>query len=170
MGFISLKSHSKFRGLINVSGFHVDPGFNGRLIYSVFNAGPSAIPLTRGDKIFLLWVADLAGRTDDPKYRKTKPGYADIPSSLIANVSKENHSLQALSEQINEVAEQFRVMKRVGLGVATAIGVILAAAALWPDEKDPPAQQIIKVPYEARGTATSPALPPPSPTPTAAPS
>ncbi|MGI4742816.1 MAG: dCTP deaminase domain-containing protein [Janthinobacterium lividum] len=31
LGFISVKAGVKFRGLINVSGFHVDPGFHGRL-------------------------------------------------------------------------------------------------------------------------------------------
>src|ERR1043166_4848296 len=32
LGFISLRTRYKFRGLINVSGFHVDPGFEGHLI------------------------------------------------------------------------------------------------------------------------------------------
>jgi len=41
MGFISLKFGVKGPGLINVSGFHVDPGYWGRLVFSVYNAGPS---------------------------------------------------------------------------------------------------------------------------------
>ena len=132
MGFISLKSHTKFRGLINVSGFHVDPGFSGRLIFSVFNAGPSAIQLARGDSLFLLWIADLSGDTSDERFRKTKPGYIDIPSSLIGEVSRENHSLQALSEQINSIAEQFRIIKGVAVGVATVIALVVAVVALQP--------------------------------------
>lgn len=75
MGFISLKSSYKFRGLINVSGFHVDPGFNGRLVYAVYNAGPNIIYISRGDKLFLLWFADLSGddqnADDKTKYYKT---------------------------------------------------------------------------------------------------
>src|SRR5688572_6584079 len=39
LGLISLRSKYKLRGLISVSGFHVDPGFEGRLIFSVYNAG-----------------------------------------------------------------------------------------------------------------------------------
>jgi dCTP deaminase len=46
-------------GLINVSGFHVDPGFYGKLIYAVYNAGPSEIHLSRGTEMFLIWFADL---------------------------------------------------------------------------------------------------------------
>jgi len=35
IGFISIKFTAKMRGLINVSGFHVDPGFKGKLKFSV---------------------------------------------------------------------------------------------------------------------------------------
>src|SRR5690349_19786702 len=31
MAFISMRTGLKFQGLINVSGFHVDPGYQGRL-------------------------------------------------------------------------------------------------------------------------------------------
>jgi dCTP deaminase len=99
MGFISLKSKPKFGGLINVSGFHVDPGFHGRLIYSLFNAGPNTIHISRGDPLFLLWIADLSGPVSS-KYHKTNVGYTEIPSELISKVSRENHSLQSLSENL----------------------------------------------------------------------
>ncbi len=35
LGLISMKSSVKSLGLVNVSGFHVDPGFQGRLRFSV---------------------------------------------------------------------------------------------------------------------------------------
>lgn len=164
MGFISLKSAAKFRGLINVSGFHVDPGFEGRLIYSVFNAGPTPIQLARGDLLFLLWIADLSGKTDDPKYWKTKPGYAEIPTSLIAEVSKENHSLQALSGQISDIAQQFRIIKGVAAGVATAIALFLSALALQPDEKnaDSPPVTLIMPGTSTASPSPLPALPAPT--------
>jgi hypothetical protein len=47
MGLISLKFGVKGPGLINVSGFHVDPGYWGRLVFSVYNAGPSEARLQR---------------------------------------------------------------------------------------------------------------------------
>jgi dCTP deaminase len=59
IAFISMKAKIKFRGLINVSGFHVDPGFRGRLIFSVFNAGPLTIHLRQGQPTFLIWYANL---------------------------------------------------------------------------------------------------------------
>src|SRR6266568_4906312 len=39
IGFISIRATKKFEGLVNVSGFHVDPGFSNHLKFSVYNAG-----------------------------------------------------------------------------------------------------------------------------------
>src|SRR5579871_626257 len=38
IAFISIKAKIKLRGMINVSGFHVDPGWNDHLLFSVYNA------------------------------------------------------------------------------------------------------------------------------------
>ncbi len=59
IAFISIKARIKLKGLINVSGFHVDPGFKGNLVFSVYNAGSSPISLTKGEPCFLIWFAEL---------------------------------------------------------------------------------------------------------------
>lgn len=59
LGFISVKASEKLKGLINVSGFHVDPGFKGKLLFSVYNASPSVIQLRKGEPYFLLWFSEL---------------------------------------------------------------------------------------------------------------
>lgn len=125
MGFISLKSSAKFQGLINVSGFHVDPGFAGRLIYSVFNAGPSALHFSRGDDLFLLWLTDLEGRAVRPFY-KEKPGYVDIPSSLVSQVSRETYSLQSLSDQVDQLSDQVKLFKALASGAAAGLALMIA--------------------------------------------
>ncbi|MEO1969121.1 MAG: hypothetical protein ABGW87_10465 [Sphingomonadaceae bacterium] len=134
MGFISLKSKAKFRGLINVSGFHVDPGFKGRLIYSVFNAGPAALSLSRGDSLFLLWLADLSGPTEKGYY-KDGTGYVEIPSDLVTEVSRETHSLQDLANRVVALSESVRMIRSVAAGLGVALGLIIAAlslaAAVW---------------------------------------
>src|ERR1700716_1391499 len=48
MAFISVKARVKWEGLINVSGFHVDPGYKGKLVFAAYNAGSSAIVLEAG--------------------------------------------------------------------------------------------------------------------------
>jgi len=65
LGLISMKSRLKLRGLVNVSGFHVDPGFEGQLLFSVYNAGPQAVVVSRGEPTFLLWLAALDSPTED---------------------------------------------------------------------------------------------------------
>lgn len=65
LGFISIKASEKLKGLINVSGFHVDPGFKGKLLYSVYNASPSVIQLRKGEQYFLIWFSELRNKLDD---------------------------------------------------------------------------------------------------------
>ncbi|MFZ5452503.1 MAG: dCTP deaminase [Thermodesulfobacteriota bacterium] len=63
MAFISIKSKYKFKGLINISGFHVDPGFEGKLKFSVFNAGTTGLILSYGDPVFILFITYIQGET-----------------------------------------------------------------------------------------------------------
>jgi deoxycytidine triphosphate deaminase len=65
MGFISVRTSEKIKGLINVSGFHVDPGFKGHLKFSVYNAGNRLICLDYESSGFLLWLCDLDRPTED---------------------------------------------------------------------------------------------------------
>lgn len=59
IAFISIKAGEKLKGLINVSGFHVDPGFNDHLLFSVYNAGPSTIVLNYDEPYFPIWLAEM---------------------------------------------------------------------------------------------------------------
>ncbi len=63
MGFIAIKTKYKFEGLINISGFHVDPGFGGKLKFSVFNAGNKDVILTYRDPIFILFITFIRGQS-----------------------------------------------------------------------------------------------------------
>ncbi|MFA4902014.1 MAG: hypothetical protein WC600_04635 [Desulfobaccales bacterium] len=56
MGFISIRYKYKLSGLINISGFHVDPGFEGRLKFSVYNAGTADVLLRYKDPTFILFI------------------------------------------------------------------------------------------------------------------
>src|SRR5258708_2602483 len=59
IAFISIKFKEKKKGLVNVSGFHVDPGFEGHIIFSVYNAGPATIVIDKGAPCFLIWFSEL---------------------------------------------------------------------------------------------------------------
>jgi len=75
LGLISMKSQVKSLGLVNVSGFHVDPGFDGRLRFSVYNAGPAPVYISRGTRTFLIWFAAL-----DTPTRELYEGHGGRPA------------------------------------------------------------------------------------------
>ncbi len=98
VAFISIRAKYKFRGLVNVSGFHVDPNYEGQLIFSIFNAGPGPVHLSRGEPCFLIWYADL----DRPKDVEKKKGFESIPSALTGPIASGLQSFASLLSKINE--------------------------------------------------------------------
>lgn len=67
LAFISVKASWKLRGLVNISGFHADPGFHGRLKFSVYNASGQTIDITPGRRVFLIWFNNLAEAIPEDK-------------------------------------------------------------------------------------------------------
>ena len=117
IAFISMRSQYKFRGLVNVSGFHVDPNYKGRLLFSVFNAGPKTVHLSRGEDCFLIWYASIDPPVDGP----TKQGFCDIPSREISFVSDGVLSLSRLESRIKSVEKTNTILMTVGPIVLTLI-------------------------------------------------
>jgi len=104
LAFIALRTKVKFRGLVNVSGFHVDPGYKGRLIFAVFNAGPGAVHVRRGDPWFAIYFADLTEPTSHPR---ENVGYMDIPSDVITPIRGQFDSFEGLNKRIDENRDDF---------------------------------------------------------------
>ncbi|HEY2922930.1 MAG TPA: hypothetical protein VGK77_28460 [Candidatus Binatia bacterium] len=104
IAFISMRARYKFKGLVNVSGFHVDPGWKGRLIFAVYNAGPSPVVLSRGSEMFLIWFADL-DRTSTSIKRIANPQMT-IPDDLTESMSGQVFSPVALSRDVAELKER----------------------------------------------------------------
>ena len=100
LAFISIRAKTKFRGLVNVSGFHVDPGYRGQLTFAVFNAGPVPVHLKRGQSIFLIWFASLDRET---AYKKDDTIHKGIDPELVTGVAGELQSFASLSKKITEV-------------------------------------------------------------------
>jgi dCTP deaminase len=134
MAFISMKTGIKFQGLINVSGFHVDPGYKGKLIYAVYNASPAAIQICEGDLIFKIWFCDLKGDFA-PEYIFSGKGLFDISGEMIKGMNKEIYSLQSLAEKIRDqqaaieakFAEQKPVIDNLTLVWRTAVMGVIGA-------------------------------------------
>ncbi len=98
LAFISIKFSQKIKGLINVSGFHVDPGFHGKIIFSVYNAGPATIVLDKGTPYFLIWFSELTSSA--APYNGKHNNQNGISAEIISALKGELASPNALLERI----------------------------------------------------------------------
>lgn len=121
LAFISLKATFKWKGLINVSGFHVDPGYKGRLVYAVYNAGSSDITVRHGEPLFLIWFADLAESSRAHAYKKA--GLTQIDSKFMGQASGDVRSLPELAKKVESLNGLV-----IAFGIAS--GVVLAFLSL----------------------------------------
>ena len=150
LAFISIRAKTKFRGLVNVSGFHVDPGYRGQLTFSVFNAGPVPVHLKRGQPIFLIWYASLDCETT---FKKNGTIHKGIDPEIVTAVAGELQSFAGLSKKINDVdkalGDRVHVLEKeqtyyrvIG---AIALAFIIALTVNWikdsiPSRSAPPQQ------------------------------
>lgn len=136
LAFISVRAKIKFRGLVNVSGFHVDPGYRGQLTFAVFNAGPVPIHLKRGQPIFLIWFAGLDCKT---ALKKSETVHRGIDPEIITAVAGELQSFAGISKKLKDVdkglGERIHAIEReqtyyrvIG---AIALAVMVAFAVNW---------------------------------------
>ncbi len=128
IGFISIKAAIKFKGMVNISGFHVDPGFSGRLKFSVYNAGSSPIVLEPGAPTFLLWFASLDRETLD-SYKGNHQDQAEITAADVMSLQGEVPSPAALDVRLKKVESWVRVAKAIIY--LTVAGLLTAVATVF---------------------------------------
>jgi len=147
IGFISIRAKIKFKGLVNVSGFHVDPGFSGFLKFSVYNAGSQEIRLSRGDPHFLIWFSSLDGPTRD-LYNDGQPvdnritsddetrlqGHIASPGSLktLIDELRTDHD-----RRLKEIDDRISTVKTIVIGFGVSLAVGLALLHLKQDPSKP---------------------------------
>lgn len=136
LGLISIRASVKLKGLINVSGFHVDPGFRGRLIFSVYNAGGSPVVISRGDRVFLLWLAALERETKDV-YAGTHRLLDSLPSKTIEDIGSGHFNPAEVNNRLTSLEVQVRTTNRVLIGLviagSIAIGSMFLERIVFPD-------------------------------------
>lgn len=134
LGFISIKASEKLKGLINVSGFHVDPGFKGKLLFSVYNASPSKIQLTKGCPYFLIWFSEIkTPLTGDDLYNsKNHQGQKTIEAKYITPlINGEMASPHILLKKINSQKDSLnRILWIAGIITTISIGITIK---VWSD-------------------------------------
>lgn len=108
IGFIAIASKQCFRGLVNVSGFHVDPGYQGKLILAVFNAGPKSVTVEKGDTIFRLWMANLDEEDRASRRTRGKEPLEKISSKIANDISGDMVSPQSLAIKFEKLNQRVR--------------------------------------------------------------
>ncbi len=134
---ISIKAGIKFRGLVNISGFHVDPGFQGRLKFSVYNAGNRSIVLARREPAFLIWFCKLDQETTD-KYDGDHMGQLGISSEDVMRIHGDIASPAQLKKEIEDVQKSLSHVKYILTALFAAIVAALLRNVPWTDIFPPP--------------------------------
>jgi dCTP deaminase len=132
IGFISIKASIKFRGLVNVSGFHVDSGFKGHLKFSVFNAGGQPVVLSRKQPVFIIWFSDLDRKTLKP-YAGEHANQSEISSEDVMRIQGRLASVAVLDERLKKIEQTMEVLK--GAAIAIGAGIFLLVVKLIWDAR-----------------------------------
>lgn len=111
MGFISMRFDYKEKGLINVSGFHVDPNYHGKLIFSAFNAGPKDIVLRESDPVFMIFFERMQfTSTESGKGPEVRFGFNHIPAKMVEEIQGKSVTLSANSNRLDRMEFYMKVM------------------------------------------------------------
>ncbi len=140
IALISIKFTIKKMGLVNVSGFHVDPGFEGRLKFSVYNAGTAGIPLTVGEPLFLIWFLRLDQTTQNP-YPSDRNKWLNISETDIREIQGRLASPEALRKDLDRV----QIYGKIILAIATPLFVaamIQSGIYFWNQFRQPPKSEV----------------------------
>jgi dCTP deaminase len=117
LGILAMKFGFTRYGLINVSGFHVHPGFSGNLHFAVYHAGSNVVTLRRHEPMFMLFLADISdeivkGNQYDGEHQKQ----SDIASETMISLKGPPVSLKHLDDKVGKLQTTVTIL--IGLTVA----------------------------------------------------
>lgn len=131
IALISMRAKYKFKGLINVSGFHVDPGWYGKLIFSVYNAGPTEVILERGEPAFLIVYADLEKASSGIyTYTGSSKGQSKIPKDFVELLQSDVFSTHKLIDKLDSHQTRIDHLERIDFRSKNLFNVAALAATL----------------------------------------
>jgi len=138
IGFISIRAGIKFRGLVNVSGFNVDPGFSGKLKFAVYNAGPNPVILSRGQAVFPIWFAGLDDVTSE-EYDGVHKDQRHITAEDVNNLRGQIASPNALKREIDELKQTIdknydKLSHRLTIWTGIAVAAFMLFVGIWVKE------------------------------------
>ncbi len=127
IGLLSMKSKVKMRGLVNVSGFHVDPGYEGKLVFGVFNAGTLPISIRQGEPTFLLWYVSLDQPTENT-YSGLRQNITYITDDQVRDLVGPIYNPTALAQRIDAIENTLQ--RRRSTSIAMIAGLVVLGISL----------------------------------------
>jgi dCTP deaminase len=124
MGFITLRNRYKMQGLVNVSGFHVDPTFKEQLVFAVQNVGATDIRLKYMEPTFTIFFAHVDRNSEDGIEEATPR--SGITLEDVARLGGSTITLGKLQSEI----EQLRRILTIYAPIVVAVTVALIVAFL----------------------------------------
>jgi len=119
LGFITVRFRYKSKGLVNISGFHVDPGFKGHLVFSVYNSGPATVTLRQGDPVFSIFFAEISPKT---VYKGDYRNQKNIPLDIIETLAGARiPSIRVLEDKVNRNSTILRLYGTILTGLVVAL-------------------------------------------------
>ncbi|MBA7638401.1 dCTP deaminase, dUMP-forming [subsurface metagenome] len=120
-GLISIRMGKKEQGLINISGFHVAPGFKGKLIFSVFNAGPTDVVLRYGDDMFVMFLYRLHHEAPLENTSETHEGQEHLPVHIVTSLKGTSASLADVDKRVGRLEVTIRILELLLIAAAIAV-------------------------------------------------
>ena len=124
IGLITLRHTLKVHGLMNVSGFHVDPGFSGKLVFSVVNVGPNDIVLRFEEQLFMIFLATLESSTTIAIAHRHQDQRNFSLEDMLA-IRGRSASLVHMENRIRELETNVRVYGAIVAGVLIALFALI---------------------------------------------
>lgn len=126
IAFISVRSKFKLEGLVNISGFHVDPTFRGRLRFAVQNVGPTDMRIKYLEPTFTIFFAQLSSEDveqarDDQKDIEYPQGATGILLQDVQLLGGSSLSLASLQKEVERLRTLFMIYIPIGLSAIVAL-------------------------------------------------
>jgi len=131
LGFITLRYRYKKLGLMNVSGFQVDPGFKGKLVFSVFNVGNNDVVLKFQEKMFMLFVTKLEEANKvDPDEKHEHDEQESFSLEDVIAIKGRSASLVQMESRLGSIESSVTIYGAIVIGAllvlfALVIGLVL---------------------------------------------
>lgn len=122
LGFITIRATYKMQGLVNISGFHVDPTFRGRLVFSVQNAGATDIKLRYRERMFAFFADNIEGNIGEPRTRRQD----GIALEHVQALGGSSISLMRLQKELQQLKVLTLAYAPLAIGAFVALLVALA--------------------------------------------